>query len=203
MPRQPPNAPAPHDALQRRVYRLALMLTGDPSAAADIVIRVIYARNSKVDPDAVDSAHLDRMTILRCREYKRAVHTTDTIPPDIAAAVRGLSRQQCEAWTLRDVYRMPPREVARAMDCSTTATQRHYEQAVEKLDQLLKDDDQTGTDRAADVYRAWTMAIGVPEKAQRRIERIKRRRSVGKWLMWLAVAAALVAAGGFVILRIN
>ena len=54
---------------ERRVYRLATLLTGDPVAATRVIESVVSAQP---DLRRLDNAHLDRLTILRSREINPA-----------------------------------------------------------------------------------------------------------------------------------
>src|SRR4030095_11058661 len=114
------------EACERRVYRLATLLTGNPIAATKVIAQVVDAQ-----PDLrnLDSAHMDRLTVLRSREVKPAMLVHELAPPEMAEALANLTPQQREAWVFARVYHVPEREVARAMDCSVTATQRHLELA--------------------------------------------------------------------------
>lgn len=113
-------------ACERRVYRLATLLTGHPVAAVQVIRAVLGAQP---DLRRLDSAHLDRLTVLRSRELEPAALVDDDVPREIADTLHGLGPQLREAWVLSRVYQMPEREMARAMDCSLTASRRHLEQA--------------------------------------------------------------------------
>ena len=104
-------------ACERRVYRFASLLTGNPHAAIGVIESVIDAQPDLRRPD---SAHLDRLTVLRSREIRPGRIDDAALGPAVAAALSALSAQQREAWVLRHVYRSPFRETARAMDCSIT-----------------------------------------------------------------------------------
>ena len=50
------------EACERRVYRLAALLTGNPVAATRVIRAVVGAQP---DLRALDDAHMDRLTVLR------------------------------------------------------------------------------------------------------------------------------------------
>jgi hypothetical protein len=181
-------------ACQRRVYRLATLLTGDPGASTKVVKAVVDAQP---DPRMLDSAHLDRLTVLRSREIPPAVIADGRLPLRVAQAVRDLPAQQREAWVLCRVYQASRREAARAMDCSSTATTIHLEQAEAMLKETLGDDAAT----AAGALRAYSLAIDVPAyylAARGRVRQIRQAALAA--LVLAAVALALVVlqllAGG-------
>jgi hypothetical protein len=110
-------------ACERRVYRLATLLSGDPRAAVRVIEAVVDAQP---DLRRLDAAHMDRLTVLRSREIPAtAIARQPDLPPKLGALLAALAPQQREAWVLERVYRLEPREAARAMDCSVTAGERH------------------------------------------------------------------------------
>src|SRR5688572_23257240 len=102
------------EACERRVYRLATLLTGNPVAAAGVIAQVMDAQP---DLRQLDGPHMDRLTVLRSREIPSAMLVDDAVPVALAQALAGLTPQQREAWILCQVYRTPIREAAKAMDC--------------------------------------------------------------------------------------
>ena len=174
------------EACERRVYRLATLLTGNPLAATRVIAQVVGAQP---DLRGLDSAHMDRLTVLRSREIKSAVLASDLVPLDVAEAMAGLSPQQREAWVFSRVYQMDAREMARAMDCSFTATQRHIEQADHYMGDRLRDK----ASAAADSVRMYSISLDVPRFYRLDRTRRKRMKAALKWMM-IAVAAILLAA---------
>lgn len=174
------------EACERRVYRLATLLTGNPVAATKVIAQVIDAQ-----PDLrhLDSAHMDRLTVLRSREIKPAVLVSDQAPMAMTHALADLTAQQREAWIFARVYQMDAREIARAMDCSVTATQRHIEQADLFMRGRLGPDAQ----RASEALRRYSMTLDVPRFYRIDRQRTRRTRAALKWLA-IAGAAAIVAA---------
>ncbi len=164
------------------MYRLATLLTGNPNSAAGVITAVVDAQPNL---SSLDSAHLDRLTVLRSREVTAGVLEDNDIPAHIAKALAALSQQQREAWVLARVYRIPLRELSRAMDCSVTATTRHLEVA----DGAMKIALQGKMVEAAKVLLDYSLSLDVPEfyRAQ------QRRRARVRRVMW-AIATVLVLA---------
>ncbi len=176
-------------ACERRVFRLAMLLLGDPNAAARVIEAVVDAQP---DLGAIDSAHLDRLTVLRSRELRPRAIDSEAVSQDVAEALAGLPVQVREAWVFTRVYRMPPRETAKAMDCSVTATQRHLAAGDTAMSQALG----PGADGAPDTLLRFSMSLEVPVfyRARKR-QRLRRRR------LWRAAAALLVLLGMIAALR--
>jgi hypothetical protein len=164
-------------ACERRVYRLATLLTGKPTAAARVIDQVLAAQP---DLRALDGAHMDRLTVLRSREIPAGRIVDDALPASSAEALAALTAQQREAWIFRRLYALPPREAARAMDCSVTALGLHLDQA----QWALGPDDR----ELARELLAYTMTLDTP--AFYRARRARRRR----WRRVLLAAAVLAAA---------
>lgn len=221
------------DAYERRVWRLAYLLTGaDESAAAALVARVVDAQP---DLEGVDTGRLDRLVVLSAREWaaspsgrKRAhgrlapptaVSTSPTRPPASAAAgpalpasardqrlpLHGIAaqalqaavrlpRQSLEAWILGRIDELDGVGVARAMDCSRTAAQRHLELADRAMSETLGD----GLGPAITALRSAvdTLDPGAAVHAYRVVRRRERRirRAIIAGAAVMAVLAAILAA---------
>jgi hypothetical protein len=173
-------------ACERRVYRLALLLTGSPSAACTVTERVVAARP---DLRVLDSAHMDRLTILRCRETPPAAIVDPDVPPRLAEAISSLRSQPREAWVLREVYALPLREISRAMDCSTTALRRHLEEAQAHVREALG----AGAVEAPAALARFSGRLELPRLLRRRLRRRRQRRLL---LLVIAVATAALAVLG-------
>jgi len=176
------------EACERRVYRLATLLTGDPISATDVITAVVGAQP---DLRKLDSAHLDRLTVLRSREVTPKALDHPQIPKSIAISFAALSTQQREAWVLARVYRVPKRELSRAMDCSLTATERHLEMA----DGAMKIATDGKISAAAHVLLQYTQSLDVPAfyRAKQRRRRLVRRVCWGLGLVMLLAAIITVA----------
>lgn len=171
---------------ERRVYRLAVMLTGNPNAATGVISQVV---GSQPDLAQLDSAHMDRLTVLRSREIKPAALVHDAIPQPSANAVANLTAQQREAWVFGRVYRTPLREMARAMDCSSTAAERHLLQA----DVAIRTAIGIEPSIAATQFLKASLAIDVPEFHRRRLLIKRRMKLATRAIVLILITAALVA----------
>lgn len=173
-------------ACERRVYRLAALLTGSPIAAAEVIEHVLAAQP---DLRRLDDARLDRLTILRCREAvpEAGIIADDSLPRVAAEALAGLRSQPREAWVLHRLYAMTPRDAARAMDCSRDAATRHLAEADARIAEAGP------ADRLAEALLAWTLELEIPAFHRVRIERRRRRRIV------LRIAVVVVVVGLFLL----
>jgi len=171
-------------ACERRVYRLALLLTGRRASAIAVTEQVIGAQ---ADLSALDSAHLDRLAVLRSREQTAGRVELPGLEDAIAEAMAELPEQQREAVIFTRVYSMDERTAAKAMDCSYRAVQQHAQRAEATLRDTL--DEQL--DALAEQVRRAVMQVDVPEVYR---QRQRRRRRVRRTLIVLAVAAGVLAA---------
>jgi hypothetical protein len=163
-------------ACERRVYRLATLLTGNPVVAARVIAEVVDAQP---DLRRLDPAHLDRLTVLRSREIAPAALADELVPRAAADALAGLTAQQREAWIFARVYRHDMREMARAMDCSTTATRNHLARAEEAMGRA------EGT---AESILRYSMSLDVPEFFRAR----RRKRRTVRLVLRLALLAVIL-----------
>lgn len=180
------------EACERRVYRLALLLTGNVRGAAAVIREVVG-----VQPDlrTMDSAHMDRLTVLRSREVPVGRLDTGAVPEVIANALASLPAQQRETWVFARVYAMDLRSIAKAMDCSASATQRHLEAADAAMAVALESHP-GGAEGAAAALRAFTMEVDVPAfyRAAQRRRRSIRLAVIGSVLAIAGLAFILVTA---------
>jgi hypothetical protein len=174
-------------ACERRVYRLATLLTGSPRAAVAIVEAVVDAQP---DLGALDSAHLDRLTVLRSRERDAAAIALEGAPRRLADALAELPFQAREAWIFRRLYRVDQREAARAMDCSVTAADRHLERADIELNETLGPE----PDASIEAFRRYTLTLDLPHPVRRR-RRLRERQRRAIWLLALAAFVLGAIAG--------
>ncbi len=156
------------------MYRLATLLSGNARLAAGVISAVVDAQP---DVSQLDGAHLDRLTVLRSREISPGMLLdAPGVSCEVAKALAGLHTQLREAWIFARVYRMDVREMARAMDCSTSATQRHLDLADEAMAGEL------GVPLAAEApaqLLRYVMALEVPEFYRA----ARRRRRLLKWML--------------------
>lgn len=173
-------------ACERRVYRLATLLTGNPNAATRVISSVIDAQP---DLRKLDGAHMDRLTVLRSREIASAMIVDAQLPAQVAAAISSLTAQQREAWVFVRLYEVSEREAARAMDCSTAAARMHLDQADAALGRHLGAD----VGRAAEILVSYSMSLDVPRFHRRTQERRRRRRIIRR-LILVGIACGFVIA---------
>lgn len=171
------------ESCERRVYRLATLLTGNPNAAVKVIKSVVSAQP---DLRKLDDSHMDRLTVLRSREIKSGAIINQLVPLKLAQALAGLTPQQREAWVFTHVYKIPLRDMSKAMDCSTIATERHIDQASAELTEKL------GTEfgKAGQILLSYSMTLQVPE-FYRASQRRKRRM---KWFYRVAATVFILAA---------
>jgi hypothetical protein len=175
-------------ACERRVYRLAALLTGDPASAARVIESVLDAQP---DLGRLDGAHMDRLTVLRTREAACGPLEADGVPPTLAAALMALPAQQREAWVFCRVYAASPRDAARAMDCSATAVQMHLDRA----ETAMGTGSAAGGPDAVALIRAYSMALDVPAFVRAATRRRRWRRRAVRVAAAIALLASAVAAG--------
>lgn len=172
-------------ACERRVYRLATLLTGNPKLATGVITAVVDAQP---DVSRLDGPHMDRLTVLRSREIRSGVlHVAPDVPRGVSEALADLPEQQREAWVFARVYRMDLREMARAMDCSTSATAMHLQLA----DQVMAE--RLGVAAAAEApaqLLAFTLDLDVPAFYRS----ARRTRKTVKWIVILVGIIVILVA---------
>lgn len=185
-------------ACERRAYRLATLLTGDPVAAMDVVEAMVRAQP---DLRVLDTARLDRLTVLRSREITPGTPgrlPADVLGADAAGALDSLATQPREAWLLARTYGLSPRETARAMDCSVTATARHVERADDVMARMLGGSDGPcrGVVGAIEALRVYSGSLALPPLYLARQRRRRRRRQLLAMVLLVATALAVMAIAG-------
>ena len=172
------------EACERRVYRLAALLTGRQKSAVRVIEQVVGARP---DLQSLDSEHLDRLTVLRSREQATGTFQLTGMDSSLAAALAELPSQQREAWVFISVYQLDDRTAAKAMDCSFSAARQHHDMAEATLRRRLGE----RLGEAAQHVRQAVVRVDVPEffRAQQR-----RRQRTRRTLLALAIVAAALAA---------
>src|SRR5215207_1672933 len=117
-------------AYERRVWRLAYLLSGDPAGAAVLVDRVL---RGQPDLASLEPARLDRVVIQHARELPRRRGAVPPITAPVPAgevrkamdALLSIPEQPREAWVLARVDELDELHFSRAMDCSRTASRNH------------------------------------------------------------------------------
>lgn len=175
------------DDAERRVYRLAALLTGDQTTAARVLDDVL-AEPGRLK--RLDGAHLDRLTVLRCREQKSGPFAEVAGEKESAAALVGMDAQPREAWIMSHVYSMQPRDAARAMDCSVTALNLHLNRAHAVMHERLGEQ---GARRAAERLASRLKSMDVPVEIVRLRERRHRMRRAVRWLWMVCVTLGVLA----------
>jgi hypothetical protein len=192
------DAVAHRAALERRVWRLAFLLTGDAAGAAALVDRVLDAQE---DPAKLEPARVDRLVILQARELTSAARAkagwapraevADAKAKGTLEAALAMEHQPLEAWVLARVDDVDELWLSRAMDCSKTAARNHLNAADERMKSRL------GEGYAAGVAALKKFADGLnagpiiaQERAARRKREWRRRIAIG-----LVVATAVMGAG--------
>ena len=172
-------------ACERRVYRLATVLTGDPSAALRVIEQVVG-----VQPDLrrLETSRLDRLTILRSRE-QRTRRLGAGVPERLAAALSALTAQQREAWVLTFVYQVAEREAAKAMDCSVQAYEVHLKKAEGRMREAGMH-----TKAAAMAVLRYSLELEVPGFYRENLKKRRRWRVAMISLVLLIGLAALATA---------
>lgn len=130
-------------AVERRIWRLSHLLTGDPRAASALVDRVLRA---SADAASLEPSRLDRLIIQQAREMPGGHGRVGSAPaiadPEAARALEAamsLPRQAHEAWVLARIDELDELHIARAMDCSKTALRHHLAAADEQMRAKLGD----------------------------------------------------------------
>ena len=178
-------------ACERRAYRLATLLTGDPVAAVGVVEAMVRAQP---DLRVLDTARLDRLTVLRSREITAVALRAPALDVAAAGALASLAEQPREAWLLARTYGLTPRETARAMDCSVTATARHVERADDVMARVLGGSAGPGHGvvGAIEALRAYSESLQLPPHYVARQRRLRRRKRVLAMVLLVALALAVM-----------
>lgn len=196
----PPDA---RTAIERRIWRLAFLMTGNAAAATSLIDRVLKLQKNA---GAMEPSLLTRLIVQNARSLPKSPATalppTPAMPDTSGAAqaftaALSLSHQPLEAWILKRIDDLDDLHVARAMDCSKTALRVHLSGAEERLASLLGDKLLLATAalRAyADALDPGPLIIAHREEFRRqRAQRLKK---------WAIIAAALLLLAAFGILKL-
>jgi hypothetical protein len=192
-------------ALERRIWRLAHLLTGDAGAASALVDRVLDAQP---DPGALEAYKLDRLIIQQARGMAGMSGPREPapLPPgenDVAhrtlATALTMPRQALESWVLARIDLLDELHCARAMDCSKTALKNHLGAADEQMRARLGGK----ATEAIDALRSYADALDpgpiiAAHRFQRKKERNRRRLIIAGVATILGLAALLAILKGLV-----
>ncbi len=173
------------NACQRRVYRLATLLTGNPTSATRVISAVVDAQP---DLEQVASSHLDRLTVLRSREIRCGVIADESLPRNAATLLAELDQQPREAWVFSRIYRLPPRDGAKAMDCSVRAFQMHLQAADRRVAEMEVD-----VPQVVQQIRAYQLQLDVPAFHRVRLARRRRFRLLRRIVIWFIIITSIIA----------
>lgn len=179
-------------ALERRVWRLAFLLSGDESGAAALVDRVLRARGGAA---SLEPARLDRLIIQHARSLAARTPADESDLAQVALrAARSLSEQPREAWILSRVDGVDELWMGRAMDCSRTAARMHLATA----DDFMKSRLGARHDAAVEALRRFADGLDPGPIIAAHREMVKKRRArrvtAGVIVGLLAGLGALLAA---------
>ncbi|MEC9372944.1 MAG: hypothetical protein VYC34_03835 [Planctomycetota bacterium] len=114
----------------------------------------------------------------------------------VGDALRALRRQPREAWTLRELDNKDIMDIARAMDCSRTAAERHLADAIDTMQRALS----ISYDEAVRKLRERALALDPEPFLLRR--RQHRARRLTTRLIVIALALIILAALALLIISI-
>jgi hypothetical protein len=201
----------PRHLLERRIWRLSFLLTGNELAAADLVDRVQRAH----DVQTLDPVHLDRLVIQQAREMLGTAmgprRTQRRTPPQsplaqnaapeamrLFAVVQSLPEQPREAWVLARIDDLELLHISRAMDCSNTATQNHLNAGDEQVRAETKDEHNA----ALSALRLFADHLDpgpiiADQRARRRAQRARRAGIIAVLIATVLLIAALALLKGW------
>lgn len=189
-------------ALERRIWRLAHLLTGDEAGAAGLVDRVLDAQAS---PESLDWARLDRLVIQQAREMAAG---TKGARPAAAPAGQGdlahrtlataleMERQPLEAWVLSRIDELDELRMARAMDCSRTALRNHLAAGDEHMRAKLGE----GAPAAVAALKKYADSLD-PGPIIARHRRKRRKQRNRRMVVVIGIVAIVVMGVALVVLR--
>jgi hypothetical protein len=188
------------DAYERRVWRLAYLLTGNAAGAALLADRI---RRDQPNLEQLEPARLDRVVIQHARELHaltRRRHAPAAAQPALREdpefrsalnSVLALPEQPREAWVLARVDQVDELHMSRAMDCSRTAARNHLASA----DHLMSAASAAPPADTAARIRAFADSLDpAPIIAAHRVERRRRFKQRGMYILGAALVSLLVIA---------
>lgn len=197
-----PMPPSARTAIERRTWRLAFLLTGNPNAASSLIERVFKIQKN---PASLEPALLDRLIIQNARYLPKSTEVIlpriegvfNTAPAAAAlTAALSLPHQPLEAWTLRRIDDLNELHIARAMDCSKTAARLHLASADDRLTSLLGEK----LLPSAAALRTYADALD-PAPLITAYRHKARRRRIAKLKLWAIIVAAATLLISFAVLK--
>lgn len=192
------------EAYERRVWRLAYLLSGgDELGAGRIVTEVVDTRRKL---EAVEASRLDRLVVLAARRLRSSgkLGRSKQAPVDPGIAVLRqtlvLPYQSFEAWILARVDGLDEVATGRAMDSSRTAANTHLNAANKLVRELFVDHPAIKGDpqrAAALIQQAADRLNGTSVIDQCRRELAKKRR-IRKVIVILVLALVAVVGAKLV-----
>ena len=191
------------DQLQRqypRIYRVAAALTGSVEHA-ESVANAVVARAVKQRAKTITAIDADRWflhhTVLTARELVRlngwSTHERLPLPAELAT----LPVQQREAFLLHHGERLDLRQLATAMDCSTTAASNHLVAAASRLRSSIDDLEAVTATLAARLAAVVPPPADVVAKVDLQVRRSTRSRRLRRWVGMIVTAVAVGATAYF------
>jgi hypothetical protein len=189
---------AQREAFERRVWRLALLLTGDADGASRTLNGV--ARSAR-DLSKIDGVHLDRLTVLHSREVssvrRRGAGEEAPVPEGAPArtleVLMQMKPQAREAWVLTRIDGLDEIHVARAMDASKTASGNFFGAADALIGEKLGEEAEEGIEG----LRVWAESFDPDPWLILHRERVKRWRRIK--LVGALVLVGLVVLVGVIV----
>ncbi|MHC4976742.1 MAG: RNA polymerase sigma factor [Planctomycetota bacterium] len=197
--------------------RVALLLTADSTRADDVLgvvlasqpdlrhvdiarvrrLVILRAREDRFGSPPRKKPWLVRVRERHLRARGEALPAEQQPPTEVFdgialvafRACERLDRQQMEAWLLHRVEDLDLRQAARAMDCSTSALQRHLERAEASLGQTL------GGEYVEAIERLRAQSRGVETLPSLRWMRDRVRRSRATRRVVVGIALVLLLLG--------
>ncbi len=198
------------------VWRMAIGLTGD-ARRGRLVAEAVLEQSATVMTTWRDGVtpenwfyHHTLLTARRTADEEKPGDEPDVLLSSSEAgddlpyhafvrAMRGLPRQQLEAFLLNDGERLNPRLLGVAMDCSTSAAQVHLDAAIAALRAMAGVHFDEMVDRLARAYARLTPPPdAVAQLASLSAARARRGPLLGAMVrraVFLAILAVLLAAG--------
>lgn len=197
-----------------QVWRVAVALTGREDVGRGVTLYVMRRSLQHIERWQDQEAptrwfrHHTLMTLRRTRKHKPdlfndvLIRRSDRNDPAYTAfikALRDLPEQQREAFLLTHGEKLPPRQIAIAMDCSMHAAQMHLSEAEKHLRLLGQGDYESLVQHLHDRHQRLTpdeqMILPSLRRQLRRSIWWRRIRVLSKAALWLVILGGIGYAG--------